>query len=263
MEVIDTVLPDERACIERLQALVYNGTIRAVALDFDDTITIHGTQRGGRVDEMLLADNVFLDNIRHPRFLRAFIYGIYEAGGRVCIVSFQDDLTSNPQLGVTSGRYLIERYIDALLGEDRPADLLQYDQDYLLWNPAIRCGATRENTNKNNHLIALAMWSGRRDTATVKPTPQPRLKPDQIVFIDDSATNVAAANVARVARGFVATNGVNAQLCDSIVRSITQPLTSAPSTSSFSFASGGSFHTPHPQQQPVFGFGAPPSSFHM
>lgn len=211
---------EDYQCIHDIQELVEQGAIRTLALDFDETITIQGYQRGMSMDVYVGPDDVVLQNMFRPQFVRALLYAVYNAGGRICIVSFQDDLVGNAELGIITGRRLVERHIDALLGSDRPYDMLQYDQDYMLWNPSIRCGINITDSNKNNHLRAVAMWSGRRDSHGNSPNASGRQDPKTIVFIDDSVRNVHDANAAGVARSYVAVEGIDRRLCQSIVQDI-------------------------------------------
>lgn len=240
---------EEMDCIDQIQRLVQQKKIQVVALDFDETITVRGLQQGAPFDVLYGADDVIWNNIRNPSFLRALLYAIYEGGGRICIVSFQDDLVGNTEMGVVTGRALIERYIDVLLGYDRPNDLLRYNEDYILWNPHIRCAGTttavsttggNSGANKNQHLMVMTMFSGRSasfvgfgagmttaggrsaaptsSTTTTITAAVNRPPPDSIVFIDDSVANVTAANSRNIARGFVAKQGIDVSLCRQIIQ---------------------------------------------
>lgn len=241
--------------IAQVQDLVHRGYVKAIALDFDGTITRTGLQRGVHESYLENADNVILENVYHPAFLRALLFSMHEAGARVVIVSFQDDLVGNSELGIVTGRQLVDRYMDAILGDDRPHNLLHYDHDFLLWNPSIRCYCGTGSSNadcapqgsetpinesnykipkqislmtKNAHLTALATWSGRRMSKGGKKTSRqqwvslPKLLPSEIIFVDDSLENVQAALAANVARAFhVSNDGVNLSLCQQIVDSYT------------------------------------------
>lgn len=255
----EAISSEEQQCIDRFQQLVLSNRIRALALDFDETITRQGFQRGASAYHIHTDDDtVVLDNVRHPAFLRALIYAIHAAGGRVCVVSFQDDFVSNPEVGVVAGRELVLRYMDALLGRDRPSDMVTKDHDLLLWNPMIRCAATQQDLNKNQHLRVLATFSGRRDPNTSALVAAPKLLPESIIYIDDSYSNVAAANAANVARGYVATDGVNASLCDHIVKTITLQNTGSTMSTHAMTAEATATAMAPPSGSFGFGFGQTP-----
>jgi len=260
---------EERDCIEQIQLLVQQKQIQIVALDFDETITVRGLQQGAPFDVIYGADgdDVIWNNIRNPLFLRALLYAIHEVGGRICIVSFQDDLVGNTEMGVVTGRALIERYMDVLLGYDRPNDLLRYNEDYILWNPYVRCAgntAASSSTllgggaNKNQHLQVMTMFSGRivsplpslgafsvttttlgpvgvRPASTTSTTTAAanRPPPDSIVFIDDSLANVTAANNRKLAKGFVAKQGIDVVLCRQIIQTYIRAQYQHPSSQNY------------------------------
>ena len=128
--------------------------LQAVVLDFDCTITREHT--GGAQSSSELAPQLILSNVYDPQHFRDFVGTALQLGVELYVATFADRWS-----GEVGGSDLVLRYMDTVLGKDRPC--LKEDDIAAWYKEGLR--------HKQGHL----QWLQTKH----------RLVPQQTLLIDD------------------------------------------------------------------------------